>query len=65
MLCELDSSGFEIRWGQEAFLFSTSAHTAPATNPLFRKMGTCALSWDEATGHGDEHPKPYSAKKSA
>lgn len=45
MICGLDSSGFEIRWGQEVFLFSTSVHTAPAAKPMSRKMSTWALSW--------------------
>jgi hypothetical protein len=50
MFCGLDSSGFEIRMGKDVFLFSTSVHRAPATNPISRKMGTSALSWDKSTG---------------
>jgi len=43
--------------GQEVSLFSTSIHTAPATNPFVRKMGTCALSWGKANGAWRWTPK--------
>jgi len=49
ILCGLDSLGFEIRCGQD-FFFSDSVHTAPATNPISRKMGTWALPGGKATG---------------